>query len=233
MGSKIPSIIIVLAVVGLAGVMFDSNLKSNDDSSKEIVKNDPIDAITLNVKSGKILVFEDYPVIEQYLGGVAQIDFTNHELLEEFSSVMQASLNDFGVNFAGKYSVITWGCGVDCQNSTVIDVSNGEIVEYGLITAYGLSYSPDSRLLIINPEVNIPDDYLESDIDTTTDYYIVDNDLNKLAFVEKTVPGNGPVDACIQATASARNFLTDEVREFKTTCSIPFGWELISGVLNN
>lgn len=230
-GSKIPIVIIVVAIVGLAWIIFDSSRTPTHGQEDVNSQNSP-DIFLSDNSSYESLVFDNFLVDEKYSGEIAEVNFDTNKLAREFSSVISASVADFGVNFSGKYSVITWGCGVRCQNSTIIDVSDGTIIEYGLITAYGLAYSSDSRLLIVNPEENLPDSFEDEDMNITTDYYVIDDETRTLSFIEKTIPGRGAIDVCIQAIANAYNFLTDEVREFSTPCSIPFGWRIIDGKNN-
>lgn len=231
-GDKIPIIIVVIVFIGLGWIIFDtSKILENSDKKLSNTQNKE-DIFSLSNNSYEFLTFDNFLVDEKYIGKISEVSFDTNELAKEFSSVISASVSDFGVNFAGKYSVITWGCGVRCQNSTIVDVSDGTIVEYGLITAYGLAYSSGSRLLIVNPKENLPESFEDIEVNITTDYYVINDDTKTLFFVEKTIPGRGAIDVCIQATASAYNFLTDEVREFSTPCAIPFGWKIIGGKVN-
>ena len=62
-----------------------------------------------------------------------------------------------GPNFAGHYTVATWGCGSGCQNSAVIDNETGEIIDFGIESSYGLDFNLDSKILITNPKKSFPD----------------------------------------------------------------------------
>ncbi len=70
-----------------------------------------------------------------------------------------------GPNFAGHYTVATWGCGTECQGFAIIDAITGEIVEYEPSIDHqvseGLSHSLDSNLLVLNPKSN-NQEYLDS-----------------------------------------------------------------------
>ncbi|MCU7495991.1 MAG: hypothetical protein HF314_16975 [Ignavibacteria bacterium] len=65
-----------------------------------------------------------------------------------------------GVNFAGHYTVVIWGCGTSCQSFAIVDQINGRVYftkELLLVSYadywekdYGLNYRPDSRLLVVN-----------------------------------------------------------------------------------
>src|SRR5690606_2298271 len=55
-----------------------------------------------------------------------------------------------GPNFAGHYTVVTFGCGTQCQDNWIIDSISGKIYDrfYSVI---GQKYQLDSTLMIINP----------------------------------------------------------------------------------
>lgn len=55
-----------------------------------------------------------------------------------------------GLNFAGHYCFVYWGCGSNCQNSAVVDLKTGTV--YPAITAsMGFKFKNNSRLVIVNP----------------------------------------------------------------------------------
>ncbi len=54
------------------------------------------------------------------------------------------------VNFGGKYIIVRWGCGTECQTGAIIDASTGII--YRIPTSErGLEFIKSSLLLIVNP----------------------------------------------------------------------------------
>ncbi len=61
-----------------------------------------------------------------------------------------------GPNFAGHYTVATWGCGSGCQEHAVVDVKSGDVISFGLITEMGIKYYPNNRILITNPKESFP-----------------------------------------------------------------------------
>ncbi|MBR9922304.1 MAG: hypothetical protein GYB31_15820 [Bacteroidetes bacterium] len=60
-------------------------------------------------------------------------------------------------NFNCKYYVAYWGCGPACQMVAVIDGETGHVVEV-FDTAFGVLFSPKSRVLVLNPPRNEPMD---------------------------------------------------------------------------
>jgi len=54
------------------------------------------------------------------------------------------------VNFCGKFIIIQWGCGTECQTGVIINALTGKIVTLPT-SEWGVEYRKNSRLLIINP----------------------------------------------------------------------------------
>lgn len=91
-----------------------------------------------------------------YEGEIASVDFSSDPEAEMFATVIRQEQNR-GPNFAGHFTVATWGCGTECQEHAVVDSITGEIVKYKIMSQYGASYSPDSNVLVTNPK----DSFLE------------------------------------------------------------------------
>jgi hypothetical protein len=56
-----------------------------------------------------------------------------------------------GPNFAGSYTVITWGCGTSCQILAVVDARTGQLSRQTLQLAQGARYRRNSTLLLADP----------------------------------------------------------------------------------
>ena len=54
------------------------------------------------------------------------------------------------INFAGKYVIVQWGCGTECQTGIVMNVFNGTLVSLPT-SERGIEYHNNSLLLIVNP----------------------------------------------------------------------------------
>lgn len=227
-GSKIAVFIIVLAMVILASVLYDSaqNQGKTPEVSSEYIPYS--DIVKDNQEwSQETLTFEHFALREEkYRGAAAAVDFSTEPLARAFEQIIERDVEAIGVNFAGRYAVITWSCGEDCQNSAIINVQNGSIIDYGILAAYGLAYSPDSRLLIVNPEANLPSNE-NADVSYVTDYYVFDEDEN-LTLIAKKVKGEEILNSCTLITVAARNPLTNEQKTFDTPCQVPFGWEIVA-----
>jgi len=100
--------------------------------------------------------FEAYPVHEQFLGKPA-----SPKLTERRARMFRTTLREQaakGVNFAGHYIAVTWGCGSDCWSLAIIDARTGHVYfTPSLLNVGGFGYSGDeirvqfcsnSRLLI-------------------------------------------------------------------------------------
>lgn len=93
--------------------------------------------------------FADYKVDSLFRGPPVPVDFTSDPDSRRFRTVITAAAAR-GANFAGHYTVATWGCGSPCQENVVLDARTGRIVA-SLNTSLGATYRLDSRLLIANP----------------------------------------------------------------------------------
>jgi len=100
-----------------------------------------------------------------------------------------------GVNFAGHYIIVGWGCGTGCTNAAVIDARTGNVAWpiqfYNVDASYGDGYSDEqiefrknSRLMIIHGR---PGSANENDQNKPGDYYYEwrNNSFRRLKFVEK------------------------------------------------
>jgi hypothetical protein len=53
-------------------------------------------------------------------------------------------------DFAGKFKVVQWGCGSNCQVSSLINLEKGTIID-GFTTSMGVEYRIDSTIFIVDP----------------------------------------------------------------------------------
>ena len=101
--------------------------------------------------------FDMYPVDSIYKGKLSKPNFETDPNAKEFRTRIKFGCNYSGVNFAGHYTIIEWGCGCACQEMAVVDRITGKII-YSKIpfdTADGHSgtdYRINSKMLIINTE---------------------------------------------------------------------------------
>src|SRR6266496_1387963 len=93
--------------------------------------------------------FADYLVDSIFRGAPAPVDFASDPDSRRFRTVITAAAAR-GPDFAGHYTVASWGCGAPCQQNVVLDAKTGRIMAT-FETTLGVAYRPDSRLLIANP----------------------------------------------------------------------------------
>ena len=94
---------------------------------------------------------------EKYTGDIAEVKFDDTRFPEakEFKSAITTVIAR-GANFAGHYALAEWECGTSCQDHAVVDVQTGEIVAFGIPSEAGLSFLPESALIMTNPAPNFP-----------------------------------------------------------------------------
>jgi hypothetical protein len=90
-----------------------------------------------------------FQVQEPYRGQPAPIDVTSHPEATKHRIDLQAGLKQ-GMNFAGRYTVVTVECGTTCQEHFVVDRQDGKVLDK-VQSSTGAQYTPDSRIFIVNP----------------------------------------------------------------------------------
>jgi hypothetical protein len=114
--------------------------------------------------------FNDYPATESFSGAPAPVDLSSDPDARRFRTVLREGAQT-GPNFAGKYTVVTWGCGTSCQSVAIVDAETGSVYMPGIVAEAGVKHKLDSRLLVVNPPENTPGnrpDWME------TSYYVWD-----------------------------------------------------------
>lgn len=91
----------------------------------------------------------NYAVGEMYSGRLAPLDANSAPEAKTYQTALREGLKK-GVNFAGKYTVVTVGCGTACQMHYVVDRETGKVLD-GLQSNTGATYSAGSSLFVVNP----------------------------------------------------------------------------------
>ena len=114
----------------------------------------------------------NYDVGNMYRGRLAPLDEKSHSDAGTHKAALREGLKQ-GVNFAGKYTVVTVSCGTNCQKHFVIDRETGKILDE-LQSSIGAKYSPNSRLFILNP----PDSTINYQVcrNCTPEAYVFENE---------------------------------------------------------
>jgi hypothetical protein len=100
--------------------------------------------------------FADYPVSSIYRGQTAAPQLQS-KWAKTYRTMIRDGVKDEGVNFAGHYSLVIWGCGSSCMSFAIVDVITGQVFDppFEAIStlesgnAYeGLVFKKNSRLLV-------------------------------------------------------------------------------------
>jgi hypothetical protein len=126
---------------------------------------------------------------------IKKIDFRRNRDAASFRTRLSDGLKA-GVNFAGRYMVVTWGCGTGCTNGAIIDTRTGNVLWpeqfFNVSAIYGDGYADpiledekNSRLLIIHGSPGTRIDTAKTP--PPGDYYYLwkNNGFRRLKFVEK------------------------------------------------
>ncbi|RDV16401.1 hypothetical protein DXT99_04145 [Pontibacter diazotrophicus] len=91
----------------------------------------------------------EFDVGDMYRGRLAPLDESSHADTRTYRTALREGLEE-GVNFAGRYTVVTVGCGTNCQQHYVVDRETGKVLDK-LQSSIGAKFTPNSRLFIVNP----------------------------------------------------------------------------------
>jgi hypothetical protein len=126
--------------------------------------------------------FEDYPVREIYKGTPAPVRLDSRKARMFRTRLREDSRS--GPNFAGRYTVVIWGCGTGCAQMGVVDARTGRVyfppVEYVDIPymedeqARARTFRLDSKLLIVTQN------HYDGKGGYTAYYYLFDNNRFRL-----------------------------------------------------
>jgi hypothetical protein len=120
-----------------------------------------------------------YRVTSIYKGNMPKLDDASHPDAGPFRTALHSSMSE-GINFAGKYTVLTIDCGSNCQQHFIVDRESGKITDR-IQSSIGAKYSLNSRIFIVNP----PDstiDYSNCNYCTPQAYVLENNKLRKLSY---------------------------------------------------
>lgn len=112
---------------------------------------------TAAAQTGKLPGFEDYSVPENFTGQPAAAKIVGRDARMYRTRITEDAKN--GPNFAGHYTVVTWGCGSDCLGFAIVDAKTGTVyfpegfwavLRIPFQTETHFDFKKDSRLLIIS-----------------------------------------------------------------------------------
>lgn len=181
------SIVLIIIILGIGFLLLINK--------KEEAPNSPGDAVSATP------LFEDYAVAHEdiFTGEPAPVDLSSSSIGEMFRTRLTEGVQE-GPNFAGHYTVVSWGCGTMCAQFVIIDAETGTIFnpEQGFET--GIEYRLDSRLLVLNPINEVKNVYPDASMIPewlTTQYYEWTGESLELVDSFKVIEGGiidtGPV----------------------------------------
>lgn len=123
--------------------------KTKGDYKDDIIigENGEYDSLQIYKKYNPKTSFKDYQV-DVYQGKLVNPDFSTNPNSKKFiTRIKNECLN--GINFAGHYTLVTWGCGSPCQSGVVVNRKTGKIYD-GYGTSLGSEFKKDSKMIIMN-----------------------------------------------------------------------------------
>ena len=143
-----------------SAVVPDSDVVVELDTNLPGVANSAVNAVALTpwARAHGAPAFRDYPAGEVYHVRPAPVDLRSAPGAREYRTVLTENARR-GPNFAGRYTVVEWGCGSPCVQFAIIDAPTGRILLYQPDSTYMRStmYRLDSRLLVEDPTGAVTD----------------------------------------------------------------------------
>ncbi len=124
--------------------------------------------------------FDKYRVDEVDFLEAKKINLKTHPEGIRFRTVLREGFKN-PPSLAGKYVVVTHGCGTSCQTNWIISKETGNIIDQ-IFTSQGLSYQKDSNLLMAVEEAEFEGQK------TSSRYYLIEED--KVTLLEEIKPEN-------------------------------------------
>jgi hypothetical protein len=116
--------------------------------------------------------FEDFAV---QVGKIrdSRLDLKSHLIGTTFRTVLRRGVRENGINFAGWYCLVEWGCGSNCRLFAVVDLRNGRIYhDRNFVLVRPAQYRADSALFVANRRYPDADDFLA---DVPVSYWVWKN----------------------------------------------------------
>lgn len=132
--------------------------------------------------------FEDYPTgPSENVTAPAPVDLTSHPEGRTYRTALARGAAQ-GPNFAGVFTVVTWGCGTMCQRSMIVDARTGGIVA-DLTASLSFAFQLESRLLVVNPPAAVEENPCPA---CSPEYHLLAEDGRLLRIPEEALSGAVP-----------------------------------------
>jgi hypothetical protein len=100
---------------------------------------------------GQTPTFDEFKVPSLYTGQKAEVDTRSTTTGRMFRTRLKEVYKQEGLNFAGHYCFVYWGCGSPCKQSAIIDLKTGKIYD-GPSGTRTYDFQKNSRMIILNRE---------------------------------------------------------------------------------
>jgi ankyrin repeat protein len=93
--------------------------------------------------------FEDFPSSPIYKGVPAPVDLRSNPVARSYRTRLRLGARK-GANFAGHYTVVSWGCGSNCESTVIVNALTGRVYG-GIGDERGADFQLNSNLIIADP----------------------------------------------------------------------------------
>src|SRR5688572_16043214 len=95
------------------------------------------------------LEFEHYPITEVYTGPFVEPDVNPPEVHHFRTRIREGSQGE--PDFAGRFRVVSWGCGSNCHVYALVDKRTGKVYMAPAVAALDAEYRLNSGLFVLDP----------------------------------------------------------------------------------
>src|SRR5207244_12392308 len=93
--------------------------------------------------------FADYPITRIYKGVPAPVNLSSTPTARSFRTRLTQEARK-APNFAGHYTVASWGCGSNCESISIVDALTGRVYD-GIGDDRGADFKINRNLMIADP----------------------------------------------------------------------------------
>src|SRR5713226_1165513 len=87
--------------------------------------------------------FQDMPVAEKFNGRPAPVKLSTAEA-RRYRTVIRQGARE-GPNFAGHYTIVTWGCGAGCVQFAIVDAKTGAVYSPRFYVAARMHFDKETQ----------------------------------------------------------------------------------------
>lgn len=145
MKNRLKFLYLLIIVICFVGVFLTLTKKKSKENEQDLAMQKSV--------CEEILKVEKLDLVNRFEGEPAPINFSKFPKAKRYYTVITESASS-GPNFAGHFTVITWGCGTDCFQYAVVDAITGEMIAYSSANdSYRLRKNHDweNQYLILDP----------------------------------------------------------------------------------